>query len=491
MPEDVDEWRTLLETVESVDVSAEYRPADPWGAIRYDTPSQVVIDDPGVVSQIARELAASLQPTGMAMALDWPHTFRLHLSGNRHLRCCVAEGALLVPGLSDSRARPALKALVKPWIERAEREAAIASGIATSGEELLELATDARELTLYGLQDDEFALLERFSDLESLNLQFCRDTLHDEGLAHLSRLPSLRELNLQYNRGLRGETFALLEQVESVNLYGAETLTADGFASIARMPRLRSLELNASGAVDGIAVRALARSESLRDLSLRYLQKPGADDLLALSEMSQLERLDLERTPAVDGDVVAALSRMPRLRELSLEDCGLSDADVRALESAASIEHLRLSHNELGPAALEVLATLPRLQHLVLRRAGKFGDAGLRALARQVRLRVLIIAGSGASDDGFAALGALELLEELDLSFSAAGDRTLEALSKLPELRRLEISGCKAVTDTGLLHLADCVGLRTIEFTHCDQVTAAAVQTLRESLPSCSLRAPE
>ena len=105
---------------------------------------------------------------------------------------------------------------------------------------------------------------------------------------------------------------------------------------------------------------------------------------------------------------------------------------------------------------------------------------------------------------------ALTKLQYLDLSKSAVTN--LAALSGLTELTELKLDGCAvtnlsvlsgltkltslslrdtAIKDTDLASLEGLTALRTLDLTGCFDITGAAVDALKEKLPSCQVSASE
>lgn len=105
---------------------------------------------------------------------------------------------------------------------------------------------------------------------------------------------------------------------------------------------------------------------------------------------------------------------------------------------------------------------------------------------------------------------ALTKLQYLDLSKSAVTN--LAALSGLTELTELKLDGCAvtnlsvlsgltkltslslrdtAIKDTDLASLEGLTALKTLDLTGCFDITGAAVDALKEKLPSCQVSASE
>ena len=66
----------------------------------------------------------------------------------------------------------------------------------------------------------------------------------------------------------------------------------------------------------------------------------------------------------------------------------------------------------------------------------------------------------------------------LQVTFNA-GDSQLAGLAGLDSLRRLDLYGCKEVTNAGLAHLKGLTGLQHLDFRECDKVTDAGFVHLK------------
>jgi internalin A len=72
----------------------------------------------------------------------------------------------------------------------------------------------------------------------------------------------------------------------------------------------------------------------------------------------------------------------------------------------------------------------------------------------------------------------LEELRDLNLSETPITDAGLKELSRLQQLRRLNLSGCAKVTDAGVKALTAHTGLQVLWLPGCEKVTDAALKDL-------------
>ena len=65
-------------------------------------------------------------------------------------------------------------------------------------------------------------------------------------------------------------------------------------------------------------------------------------------------------------------------------------------------------------------------------------------------------------------------------------DADLEQLRDMPELETLLLSGCKNITDTGLVHLKDLTNLEYLDLIE-TPITDSGVAELQKALPNCEI----
>jgi serine/threonine protein kinase len=76
-------------------------------------------------------------------------------------------------------------------------------------------------------------------------------------------------------------------------------------------------------------------------------------------------------------------------------------------------------------------------------------------------------------------------IRELNLTeCPAISNRSLAAVARLPNLRRLMLRGCR-ISDDGLDHLSKCKSLDYLDVTNCKQLSPQAIEKLHNELPLC------
>jgi uncharacterized protein (TIGR02996 family) len=241
----------------------------------------------------------------------------------------------------------------------------------------------------------------------------------------------------------------------------SNTLGPDGVEALAalELPHLHTLRLagNDLGSEGG---RVLAGWEGLRrlttlDVASNHLDAAGVEALAGSAYAAGLLELTLDRN-RLDDAAQGALARSKHLgglRSLSLGH-NLFGQGLTALARApwlGRLQALALPACDMTAVSLEALsgARCPALTRLLLGH-NKFGDAGVRALARSPLLRQLAelsLPSNRVENAGAAALagaGPLDRLRVLDLGWNRIredGMAALAASANWPNLTHLNLSG--------------------------------------------------
>ena len=296
--------------------------------------------------------------------------------------------------------------------------------------------------------DDDVARLTAVKSLERLDLSFTYVT--DAGIQKLQQLPNLHELNLDTAEALTDAAASYLrgaKQLQKLVLRGVD-ITDVGMPYLAALTNLKSL-----------------------DLSYTMIGDVGLESLPALG---RLEVLDLGGT-RITGINLNFLKLLPKLRKLSFNgiqrrNAGacwtplVTDLDMDTLALLSSLEDLNLgvgvslgrtgvavgSGNchvtggiqltDLGVAKLAKLTNLKRLDIS----GANVTAAGLQALEKLPRLERLSLWNCAKVDDTAAAeLGSFPGMSNVDLSYTPVGDRALQSLVKLTDLKFLYLTDTK------------------------------------------------
>jgi len=251
---------------------------------------------------------------------------------------------------------------------------------------------------------------------------------------------------------------------------------ADDLNAIA--PAVKLTELNLSYNRVGSDLRTLGRCPRIRILSLRAtdITDEALPDIAALA---MLERLVISSTSITDAGL-AQLSSLRRLQELDVSETALSDQGLLALSGTTSLRSISARSTHVKGPGIAGLRSLPYLERMDLSNAASkrnlptemrespddewdrtvstwTGHVGLETLdLREIKclhsLRALQVRNTEITSESLAAISTLPNLRELDLSGSNVIDDWLRHLART-SITSLSISGTK-VTAVGISHVA-------------------------------------
>ena len=398
-----------------------------------------------------------------------------------------------------------------------------------------------RVLKLHGsdrLTDQGLRHLEKFVDLEEIELGGWKSPMTDAGFAALGGLPRLRAVHSWWSRNLTDAgvktTLQTCPSLEDLNFGGTslgdglieavagkprvwrvfcgDGVTDSGLAQLHEIPRFRRWQgerrysllefeagptyLAAKGAFTARGLRAVAELEGLFALNLHWTTSGMTSaDLGVLRDAPNLGFL------AIDGDLtndeaMRQIGALPRLNMLLAQEPVAGDEGFAGLSRSKTLEYFwaRECPNLTG-RGFAAMAEMPALKGLAA--SCKFvDDNALALLPRFPALRALM--PMDVTDDGFRHVGRCERLEELwcmycretgdkateqiaDLKLKSyyAGhtqitDHSLDVLSRMTTLARIHLYGCHGITDAGVHRLTALPHLRHLSMEGCRNLTRAA-----------------
>jgi hypothetical protein len=237
----------------------------------------------------------------------------------------------------------------------------------------------------------------------------------------------------------------------------SKAFTAAGLRSLRRMQRLEFF------GVDGDQCGDEAMEQIAAIPTLRQLQAQGAiassRGWLALGGSQTLEYIWGRECPSFDDNAFQALAEMPSLRGFGISCEQISD---------------------------EVLSLLPRF--LSLRQLISIGisDAGFRHIGKCRGLDSLYC--MYCRDTGDAATEHIKQLENLETYYAGMTqitDRSLQLLSRMDALKKLEFWQCMKITDDGVAHLAELPRLQRLDIHGSPGVTRRVETLFRDDVDVC------
>ena len=268
------------------------------------------------------------------------------------------------------------------------------------------------------------------------------------GLRHFSQLQSLDVTLCPLN-----DLTALAGMTKLRRLWAGDTFVSD-LAPLAGLTALEDLDLHGTGIRDDAAPH-LAKLQALRRLDLQGTNI--SDDAVAtLETLTNLETLNLYRT-RISNAGLERLSRLPRLREIDVRYTRVTASGHDAFRAARPQARIQFAGGNArsisklapppgrDPAALAAwirkLGGTARLQNgFVSLRGIPLDDRSVEALTRLPGLRALDLEASDLGDAAMPRLATISALEELSLNSTQISDTGLAALTPLRRLQRLHLN---------------------------------------------------
>jgi len=318
------------------------------------------------------------------------------------------------------------------------------------------------------VSDTDLQYIKNLRSLEYLGLP---DRITDAGLVHVAGLPSLKGLYIGCiggsgksritDRGLLH--ISRISSLEELYLRG-EYMTDKGLEHLIKPPRLKYLALYGSGFSDTGCVH-IKEMSSLRILSFHQdLCRISDTGLVHIAQMPKLEFLCLHGMKNITDASIAHLTKMASLKKLEIGNSQATDKGLEYLSQIKTLERLDLPQDQRGitDKGLEHLSRLPNLKHLGISRIHfndpkmnkeYYTDKGLEFLSHCQKLEYLRIGSIGLTDDG------------------------MEHITKLTNLKNLNLFGCDNITDVGLAKISTLKNLENLHISGCG-ITIAGINQL-------------
>lgn len=311
-----------------------------------------------------------------------------------------------------------------------------------------------------------------------------------------------------------------IEKTADTVVFTDTPLSADDLAAIASLEELTNLSLNGCSLTDISALAQCAKLTtlsledneltdisplaSLRSLKSLYLSgNEGLGSLEPLYRLDALTTLDIRGRAISEEEFDALSAELPGCSILSdtpaasaseitlggltftsdvteLDLSGRQISDISALAECTALEKLNLSGNVLS--SISALASLPKLKQLDLSNNEISNISPLMALTG---LKTLDLSGNAVGN--IAALSGHSALTSLKLDGNPV--ESLSPLSGLTGLRSLSLRET-GLTDGELSPLLTLTGLTSLDISGNADITAAAADSLRASLPGCEITMP-
>jgi Leucine-rich repeat (LRR) protein len=380
------------------------------------------------------------------------------------------------------------------------------------------------------VDDEQLALLPRFSNLELLDLTGCA-RISDRGVAaHLPGLPRLEALALG-GTSVSDAGVGRLSMCRMLRVLRLSdtSVTSEGLLPLSGLAQLTRLDLSGC-AVDPAMLSAVSRFGRLERLDLRrtslsaeevaewreghadceviHAVDPLLEALGGRGQKTQSElQVAVEQVSEVEGSAgagagvlvtvtdsdltdvgLARLAALEGLGRLVLNGVGITDAGLGPLESSTSLRKLDLSNTSITDHASTNLSRLVGLTELSLADTD-FSDRGLSRLTGLEKLESLDLGGLSITADGLtAAVPRFQALRHLNLSETLVVNADLRFLGAARSLESLALRDT-VISDRGIAAISSLKSLKRLWIER-TRITEKGVEALQAALPDCEIFGP-
>lgn len=209
-------------------------------------------------------------------------------------------------------------------------------------------------------------------------------------------------------------------------------------------------------AVGGQVAAAEPATAADRTLAKTRLEALGKTAKYRLDDAGTMTEILLADGAALTAEDVALFGRLTNLKKLQILNCRIfNDAMVGQLMGLGELDTLALTNSAITDVGVQQLVdAFPNLIELDLSSNTNLTGAALKPIASLRRLERLTLLQNRFNDLHTRRLSKLSQLRTLDLRGNMeAGDMTMAVVGKLPQLTGLKHRST-AVTDSGLIDLA-------------------------------------
>ncbi|MDO5552518.1 MAG: hypothetical protein Q4G68_02035 [Planctomycetia bacterium] len=177
---------------------------------------------------------------------------------------------------------------------------------------------------------------------------------------------------------------------------------------------------------------------------------------------------------SITTEDMQAIGRLYDLETISFEGDSFDDAKIAALSNLKKLKSVVINNSGIQTATLELLAQLPELKTLEIRRDLKLDNSSLAALAAYPKLERLYAHYNAFTNSGMAKISKVASLKVVDVrGCTDVSDNGAKYLARLPELQEVHFRGM--ITNAGVEHLTNAPKLKYVEFQDCNEIDAGSV----------------
>lgn len=335
------------------------------------------------------------------------------------------------------------------------------------------------------LDDQSSFRFLRLTKALAKNQSIIKETLKDRNQL-IGKLLHKKELNVDaLRKGFLG-TKGSLESVTSFSISDWRWARSNDVANIlASFPRLQTARLRDCPMRDD-ALQLIPSLPFLTNLNLHHCRNLTDTALQIISESSSIETLDIGRNERYDWTHI--ILGVPFV-------VPYTDAGIAHLTKLQNLKSLDLSGlQKITNISLQYVVKISSLQILTIKDCRRFSDEGILHLSQHPNLKEISFFGcERITSVSIHALAKIPTLEKLVIDDSKnSGDEgiqddSIQDLMQLKNLKEVNMSSCKKLTNACLAHFEKIKSLKILDLNRCNGITSAAVSRTRKNRPDLKI----
>ena len=230
----------------------------------------------------------------------------------------------------------------------------------------------------------------------------------------------------------------------------------------------------------GAGAKVTMDGSKLTEINIKDGSFLTSDDFALFGRLNDLKKLQIYNCRSLNTEMALQISGLKELKSLALTNTVIDDAAVDMIvKSFPNLLELDLSSNaNMSGQILKPISTLKNLQNLTLVQ-NRLNEIGTRKLSKLQELRSLDLRGNTqAGDMTLEILASLPKLKALKHRSTVVSDYGLEKLSQSASIENMLIQDF-AITDASGKHLAKLKALSQLEIFRCQGFGSQGVLDLK------------
>ncbi len=300
------------------------------------------------------------------------------------------------------------------------------------------------------ITDAGLKCLADFPALRTLVLE--SEDLTDEGIAHLAKIKGLKVLHLAKVQ-ITDKAFDSLKDcasLQSILVMGCPEVSDKGIAKLVKMDNVKAVRLMDMAKITDEGIASIKEMKGLTTLQLEWCPEITDKGIEALKGFYHVENLRI-RLLNLSADGLAHLKAVPGLKKLELlyqegtQGFGMGGFGViGAGGQFGPAKPVPVGGGGFGNGMLTPVQSVyaPNESPAATRqKVGKLTDAVLKGLKDAVTIEELAVGGDELTNDGLAVLSSLKGLKKAHLGGKELSGAALKHLKDLTDLNLIDIVG--------------------------------------------------